>query len=181
MGMSNQPVYRTRNHAYSCRCGRCPQSRPGDWGLIGPLILIFFVVALVGFWPVMIVHGQTDTGGWRWDIHSTYAELAYAGGVGFVALMIWLGNRPAKTRVAAPVTPERLRPPPPSVVTRPVCLHFRAVKVDSVSDRTLIYRCWCPDCDTALPAAFRFSCCGTEPGNGTMPARHMYNCPMRER
>lgn len=68
----------------------------GDWGIIGPAIGIFFAVALLGFWPVMVVHGYTDTGGWRWDIHSTYAELAYAGTIGFVALMIWLGNRPAK-------------------------------------------------------------------------------------
>jgi hypothetical protein len=68
----------------------------GDYGIIGPLILIAFAVALVGFWPVMVVHGYTDTGGWRWDSHSTFAEAAYLGCVAFVALMIWLGNRPAK-------------------------------------------------------------------------------------
>jgi hypothetical protein len=72
-----------------------PASR-GDYGIIGPHILIAFAVALIGFWPVMVVHGYTDTGGWQWDIHSTYAELTYLGTIGFVALMIWLGNRPAK-------------------------------------------------------------------------------------
>lgn len=72
------------------------QASRGDYGIIGPLILIAFAVTLIGFWPVMVVHGYTDTGGWRWDIHSTIAELVYLGTVGFVALMIWLGNRPAK-------------------------------------------------------------------------------------
>lgn len=177
--MSNQPVYRTRNHAYQCRCGRCPQSRPGDWGLIGPLLLFGGITALVGFWPAMVWHGYTDTGGWRWDIHSTVAELAYWGVLGFLAAMIALGNRPARTRAAVSAPPGRLRPPPP-VTSRPICLHLRAVKVDSVTDRTVIWCCWCPDCEAGLPANFRLACCGTEPGDGTTPARHAYNCPHRK-
>jgi hypothetical protein len=146
-------------------------SPQGDWGIIGPLILIFFAVALVGFWPVMVVHGTTDTGGWRWDIHSTYAELAYVGTVGFVAWMIWLGNRPA-LRAAPPVKAASPGPLPRPVATRPVCLHLRAVKVDSVTDRSVVYRCWCPDCEAELPANFRRLCCATEP-----EAAHVYNCP----
>ena len=91
--MSNQPIYRNRNHAYSCRCGRCPQSRPTEWGIIGPAIGIFFVVAIFGFWPAMVWHGYTDTGGWRWDIHSTIGELVYFGVLAFLALLVWLGNK----------------------------------------------------------------------------------------
>ena len=70
------------------------RNRPaGGYGIIGPAILIFLAVLLAGFWPVLVVHGQTDTGGWRWDIHSTWAELAYLAGAGFVATLAWLGNR----------------------------------------------------------------------------------------
>lgn len=180
-GMSNQPVYRNRNHAYSCRCGRCAQSRPTEWGIVGPAILIFFVVALIGFWPAMVWHGYTDTGGWRWDIHSTIGELVYFGTIGFIALMAWAGNRSPK--IASPPTVSELRPPPPSVCVpaAPLCCHRNAVRIDSVLDPGLIYRCWCPDCDPEcmhpLPAAFRLACCGAEPGTGTKPARHMYNCP----
>jgi len=58
------------------------------------------------------------------------------------------------------------------------CLHVRAVKVDSAFDATLIYRCWCPDCETGLPANFRVACCGGEPG--TTAVRHAYNCPRLE-
>jgi hypothetical protein len=67
-----------------------------DGGFIEYVVAAGLVIGLTGFWPVMVVHGYTDTGGWRWDIHSTIAELAYVGAVAFVALMIWLGNRPPK-------------------------------------------------------------------------------------
>jgi hypothetical protein len=92
--MSNQPVYRRpRSHAYACRCSLCSRPPAGGYGIIGPAVLIFFAVLLTGFWPVLVVHGQTDTGGWRWDIHSTYAELAYLGAIGFVLGLAAMGNR----------------------------------------------------------------------------------------
>jgi len=65
----------------------------GDWGIAIPALLIAFAVALVGFWPAMVWHGYTDTGGWKWDIHSTIAELVYFGVAGFIAVLIFLGNR----------------------------------------------------------------------------------------
>lgn len=81
--MSNQLVYRyrPRSHAPQCRCPRWVRVQPpkGDWGIIGPGLLIIAVVAVIGFWPAMVWHGYTDTGGWRWDIHSTIAELVYWG------------------------------------------------------------------------------------------------------
>ncbi len=62
---------------------------------------------------------------------------------------------------------------------RPPCRHPRAVKVNSsVPGLDLTWRCWCPDCGTALPAVFRYPCCGGEPG--TLPGDgHAYNCPRR--
>ena len=190
----DRPVYRypPRSHASSCRCPRCApfRSKPGDAGIIGPVILIFFVVALAGFWPAMVWHGYGGPTGndWRWDIRSTIAELVYFGTIGFIALMVWLGNRPAarprpprgRLRVEA-TTVSQLKPPPPSVcVPPPICLHRNAVKVDSSYWRNLgravIFCCWCPDCEEELPASFRLACCGTEPGDGIKPARHVYNC-----
>ena len=98
--MSNQPVYRRpRSHAYRCRCNRCVQSMPsmknGDFGLIGPLLLFGGIAVVIGFWPAMVWHGYTDTGGWRWDIHSTIGELAYWGALIFVFTLIGFGNRPS--------------------------------------------------------------------------------------
>lgn len=146
-------------------------SPPTEWGIIGPAIGIFFAVLIFGFWPVLIMHGQTDTGGWRWDIHSTFAEAAYLGCVAFSGVLIWAGNR--KPRPVMPKAITELRPPPPSVcVPAPLCLHLGAVKVDSVTDRSVVYRCWCPDCEAELPANWRRLCCATEPG-----AAHVYNCP----
>lgn len=197
--MSQQPVYRRpRSHAYSCRCPRCVQSMPsmknGDYGIIGPLALIGGIVALIGFWPAMVWHGYTDTGGWRWDIHSTIAcSIWWALTLGpFIAAIIidvsrgnarYLGQRPRPVRVP-PSVPEALAiarlvedgPAPPA------CPHRNAVKVDSAYykrnfGRMVVFCCWCPDCETELPAAFRLPCCGTEPGDGTAPAAHMYNCP----
>ena len=76
--MSNQPVYRrARSHAYACRCPRCrqraPSMRNGDFGIIGPALLVIAVVAVIGFWPAMVWHGYGGPTGtaWRWDIHST--------------------------------------------------------------------------------------------------------------
>jgi hypothetical protein len=76
-----------------------PRRKPdNDYCIIAPLTGIVFAVALLGFWPAMVWHGYGGPTGtaWRWDIHSTIAEAVYFGAVGFVAWMIWLGNRPAK-------------------------------------------------------------------------------------
>src|SRR6185437_10189619 len=91
--MSNQPVYRTRNHAYSCRCGRCPQSRPTDWGFIGPALLAIGAIAVFGFWPAFFVHGESDTGGYTWTAATTYAVLAWDGVLAFIAGIVVYGNR----------------------------------------------------------------------------------------
>jgi uncharacterized membrane protein len=56
-----------------------PSMKNGDYGIIGPLLLVIAVVAVLGFWPAMVWHGQTDTGGWRWDIHSTIGCLVWWG------------------------------------------------------------------------------------------------------
>jgi len=73
----------------------------------------------------------------------------------------------------APVT---VKDPPPASVTP--CLHLRAVKVDSAFDASLVWCCWCPGCETGLPANFRVACCGGEPGAAAV--RHAYNCPHLE-
>ena len=67
----------------------------GDAGILFPLLGITFAVLLVGFWPAMVWHGYGGPTGndWRWDIHSTVAELAYFGVIGFIAALIFLGNR----------------------------------------------------------------------------------------
>ena len=181
MRPDSAPVYRRpRSHAYSCRCPRCvqPNMKNGDYGIIGPAILAWFAVTLFGFWPAMVWHGYTDTGGWRWDIHSTVAELVYWGTIGFTVFLCWLGNRPAKTSAAVPVTPERLPPPPSVCVPRPVCLHLNAVKVESILDPDKAVAYWCEECGTQLDEKFgRFarSCCGTPPGTP-----HLYNCAHRK-
>jgi hypothetical protein len=129
----------------------------------------------------MVWHGYGGPTGtaWRWDIHSTIGVLAWWGVVVFLGGLIWLGNRPARPP-RGPLPVEVLRPPPPSVTARPVCLHRNAVKVNSsVPGLDLTWRCWCPDCETGLPAVFRYPCCGGEPG--TLPGDgHAYNCPRRK-
>jgi hypothetical protein len=87
---------------------RTPQQHPrkpsprkqsaGDYGIIGPLLLIVIPVILVGFWPVMVWHGYGGPTGndWRWDIHSTVAESVYIGLIALFSLLIWAVNRPPK-------------------------------------------------------------------------------------
>lgn len=177
--MSNQPVYRRpRSHAYSCRCPRCvPQGGFIERnGILGPLALFAGLVAVIGFWPAMAWHGYTDTGGWRWDIHSTMGCLIWWVFLAAVVILAAADHRPAKTAVAAPVTPERLAPPPPSVVARPICLHLNAEPVDNMLDPDAPPWAWlCPECNAQLPAEFgllRRSCCGTAHG-----MFHRHNCP----
>ena len=61
--------------------------------------VIPFVIMIAGFWPAMVWHGEGGPTGtaWRWDIHSTIAELVYAGVAGFIVFLCWAGNRPLKT------------------------------------------------------------------------------------
>lgn len=99
-GMSNQPVYRRpRSHAYSCRCPACAPK--GDFvarnGILGPGFAILCLVAVIGFWPAMVWHGYTDTGGWQWDVHSTIAEAVYFGIFAFIALLCWADHKPPRT------------------------------------------------------------------------------------
>lgn len=72
-----------------------PQRRPGTQGC-GVLGLGIAAFIILGFWPAFIVHGQTDTGGWKLSAGSVYACLAWWGALAFIWLMVWLGNRPAK-------------------------------------------------------------------------------------
>lgn len=176
--MSQQPVYRRpRSHAYSCRCPRCDQ--PAEWGILLPLIFGAGLIAVVGFWPAMVWHGYTDTGGWRWDIHSTVGCLVWWGILVFLGFLCWLaGDRTAK-EVTAPPSVAELLPPPPSV-TVPRCRHLNAVPVDNLYDPDQPPWAWlCPaetgGCGRRLPAEFgrlRRSCCGTAHGTP-----HWWNCP----
>jgi hypothetical protein len=178
--MSSPVCRRPRSHAYACRCPRCvasvPRMKNGDYGILGPLALIAGVVAVTGFWPAMVWHGYTDTGGWRWDIHSTVAVAAYWGVIAFAAALAAIGNRPARHAVRPPRGPlnaEALPQSPPPPATRPACQHLHAEPL--VNRFTAAPLAWfCAECDTQLPAEFgrlARSCCGTKPGGG-----HLYNC-----
>ena len=183
-----------QNNTVQRRTSRPPQRNTGgDAGIIGPVILIGGIVFLTLCWPALVWHGYGGPMGtdWRWDIHSTIACLVYWGVLIFIAGMIWLGNKPAKhprppkgrLQVEAtpqpPVSSASTAPQPVPVPQPPLCLHLNAVKVPSVLDRSLIYRCWCPDCDpdckAPLPANFRRPCCGTEP-----ETPHLWNCPQAQ-
>ena len=181
-GMSNHPGRRPAAD---------PPSLSGEWGIIVPAVLIVGAVALLGFWPVMVWHGYTDTGGWRWDIHSTVAELTYWGVIGFIALLYRADHKPDRT--AAPPKPKRERAwPPPKYVPpaprlpdgfdppsaalappAPRCHHLDAVPVDLSTGERVAW--WCEACETQLDAGFgRLArpCCGSAPGT-----LHQYNCP----
>jgi hypothetical protein len=191
-------VYRhaPRSHAYNCPCNRCVQVRgrnKGNYGIIGPGLLILGIGWIVLCWPALAWHGQTDTGGWRWDIHSTVACLIWWGII-VVPLAVAAGidvNRKRKlTGTPQPgvqaISKARAKPPEPLIPRppdTPICLHHGAVRVESVLDWDVTWHCWCPDCDpdgkTPLPADFRYPCCGGEPG--TEPGTgHLYNCPNRK-
>lgn len=147
----------------------------GEWGIIVPAVLIIGAVALTGFWPAMVWHGYTDTGGWRWDIHSTAAELVYLGVIGFMAALVAIGNRPARTAVKP--KRERSWPPPkyvpPSPPPPPACYHLDAVPVDLSTGERVAW--WCEACETQMDPEFgrlMRPCCGSAPGT-----LHQYNCP----
>jgi hypothetical protein len=161
----------------------------GDWGIVVP----FFLALMFAIWPYAVWHGCESGGSglsgcgaeseWVWNAQAWVACGIWWGVLILLPALIWLGNRPAKARRSGrpprgPLPIEVLRPPPPSAA-RPICLHLNAVKVNSsVPGLDMTYRCWCPACETALPANFRYPCCGGEPG--TLPGdRHAYNCPHR--
>jgi hypothetical protein len=159
--------------------GRRPPARNtrggvADWGIVEWGLVLVAVMVVLG-WPAMVWHGKGGPTGndWRWDIHSTIAEGVYLGIIGLIVFLAWLGNRlPADRAPKAPPSPLPVTPPA-TAPTRPGCRHAGAVKVDAYYDETVVYCCWCPDCDkNDLPANFRRPCCGTEPGNP-----HWYSCP----
>ena len=136
-----RPVYRRpRSHAYSCRCARCVQSMPsmknGDFGIIGPGLVFLIIVVPVFFWPAMVWHGHTATGGWSWDIHSTIACLAYWGVLilPLVLLGIVSTSKTAKSYSRTPNTQNWQAPP--------ICVHREAIPVDSTVSGDLP-KWWC--------------------------------------
>lgn len=173
--MSSHPAYRPRGS----------QSQPsGGWGVIVP----FFLAMIILIWPYAVWHGckygGQDLSGcgaeseWVWNARSWAACGIWWGflvSLVVIPLVSSAGKRravrPPKGRLRAEVFPDGPPPAPPA------CLHRNAVKVDSSVVPGLIWQCWCPDCETGLPASFRLPCCGAEPGDGTQPARHAYNCP----
>lgn len=159
-------------------------------GILIPLFLAFLFIA----WPYCVWHGCKYGGGqdlsgcgaeseWVWNARSWAACGIWWGllAAGFAAAVIAGGVKPRRVRppkgrlrVEATVPasgPPMTQMPPAPPFNRP-CLHLNAVKVDSVLNRTLVYCCWCPGCETELPASFRLPCCGTEP-----ETPHAYNCP----
>lgn len=91
-------------------------------------------------------------------------------------LVITRPARPPKGRLHVEAGPQSLPSSLPISPPPPPCPHLNAVKVDSsyykALSRTVIWCCWCPDCESELPASFRRPCCGTEP-----ETRHLGNCP----
>jgi hypothetical protein len=157
-----------------------------DMGCLG-VILAVGLGWLVLCWPALFAHGQTVTGGWRWDIHSTIACSVWWGvlAVPVIAALVVKGNAYRKLPKPPPPPPEVKVPrrfgfaldkaPAVAVQAAPVCVHPAAVPVDNDMLGRLAW--WCPSCETQLDAAFvppRRTCCGT-------PARtpHAYNCPAR--
>ena len=175
MTNQNRPVYRhpPRSHAYSCRCPRCEPFRNRSLGSSGARI-----------WPLLAALGAISWAAGAAAHHLLQTAVAGAGIVvlALVSRVVVIVNRragrPPKGRLRVEATTvSQLKPPPASVcVPRPICLHWNAVKVDSSVVPDLIWQCWCPDCEEPLPADFRLPCCGTEPGDGTGPAVHVYNC-----
>ena len=164
--MSNPPVYRRpRSHAYACRCRKCARSRPDStaavifWGGLAAIA--------VAFWPEWALHGRA----------SVIAGIAWWGSIATIGVLILAAYLAGKRSHARPKPAPPSGPPmsslPPAPWPAPVCRHLGAVKVDAF-DKTLIYCCWCPDCEAELPANFRRPCCRTEPGNP-----HWYSCPER--
>ena len=147
------------------------QSRPPaqeDWGIAIPFFAGIMILFALGCWPAFFWHGYTDTGGWRWDIHSTIGCCVWWGILALSAFLYWTDHRQGRPPVPRGRPVVDLPPPPP-----PSCQHLDAVPVDLSTGERVAW--WCEACETQLDAFFgRFarSCCGTLPGT-----RHMYNCP----
>ena len=134
------------------------------WGLL--------IGAAVVFWPSYALHGETRTA-----VSVAWYGLIGLGAIVFLVAVTVGQARRQPRRVPPPAPPVRNASPGPlPVPALPICLHRNAVKVNSgVPGLDLIYRCWCPACETALPATFRYPCCGGEPG--VLPGTgHVYNC-----
>ena len=158
----SQPVYRRpRSHAYSCRCPKC--DKPADWGVITPLIAIIGAGFLVSCWPALAWHGYTDTGGWRWDIHSTVACAVWWGALLFIAVLVAVANRKPR-RTVPPPQPDRRREgpgyqktaPPAGAAPLPICQHSTITPVNNiVTGKLEAWLCLNPDCDAQLDPGFR--------------------------
>ena len=121
--MGNQPVYRypPRSHASTCRCPRCLPFRPRPgaggtierYGLIGPLLLWGGIIAVIGFWPAMVWHGEGGPTGtaWRWDIHSTIGCLIWWG---LVIIPLAAAVLRGRYRSRHPQPPAQVAPPHPA-------------------------------------------------------------------
>ncbi|HLI39622.1 MAG TPA: hypothetical protein VKV80_20115 [Streptosporangiaceae bacterium] len=75
--------------------GRRYQQAGNSAGNGGPWIIIGFILIVIAFWPAMVWHGEGGPAGtsWRWDIHSTIAELIYWGVIAAAAGVYFLGHR----------------------------------------------------------------------------------------
>jgi hypothetical protein len=175
------------------------------YGIIGPGILAYFVIVLIGFWPALVWHGYTGTGGWRWDVHSTIGCCIWWGlTIVPVAVACIIEAARKRTLAGAPVSaaaavskaqavaaglPAGFSVAEELAVIRaelrqqtaqkpPVCLHLGAVRVESSLDNDQTLAWLCPGCGTQLPEGFgnsRRPCCGTAP-----EFSHWVNCPHRE-
>jgi hypothetical protein len=170
-----RPVYRyaPRSHAYSCQCSRCVQVRArnkGNAGIIGPGLLVIGLVAVVGFWPAMVWHGEGGPSGtaWEWDIHSTIACCVWWSLTIVPLLIAAIVEAHKKKRALHPPLPRPSPPPPPwpgagstpppaappaAATGRPWCSHAGAEPVDLVTGERVAWLC--PDCGTRLDAGFK--------------------------
>jgi hypothetical protein len=167
----------------------------GGVGILLPAAIILGVGWLVLCWPALAWHGYTDTGGWRWDVHSTIACAVWWGIIA-AAVVFWVCSkipvkpapkaqpdrwwegpeyqRAALKQAAKRPAAEPLLPRPPDT---PICLHLGAEPVHTLPTALRgpeVVAWWCQQCETQLPADFgetRRSCCGTPLGED-----HLYNC-----
>lgn len=160
-----------------------PSMKNGDYGIIGPGLLIIGVIAVVGFWPAMVWHGQTDTGGWRWNIDSTIGCCVWWS---FTVLPLVIAaivdvHRKRKAIMAqytaqeALARAEQLAAEAEKVPEHPACQHLDAIRVESSLDRNKTLAYWCPDCEAQLGEDFgrlMRPCCGTPAGTD-----HWRTCP----
>ena len=126
-----------------------PSRQPGsDWGVAIPAFLIIAFGWLILCWPALVAHGYTDTGGWRWDIHSTEACAAWWGALCLFTGIAWASRRfPADKAPPAPALPHP--------EARRACRHLRAVPIDLYTGERVAY--WCEQCHTQLDPGFRAS------------------------